>query len=103
MVLRCLCGGSVSRQSAANRKQSAAEEAEAFDSCEQFVRQWQKRRELLVYLVRKDRLAEVEAAIVRLGPLLEEQGDEFSAELDTVQILLYRLIQGEAPLVSNIL
>ena len=66
----------------------AAEEAEAFDSCEQFVRQWQKRRELLVYLVRKDRLAEVEAAIVRLGPLLEEQGDEFSAELDTVQILL---------------
>ena len=41
--------------------------------------------------------------IVRLGPLLEEQGDEFSAELDTVQILLYRLIQGEAPLVSNIL
>ena len=81
----------------------AAEEAEAFDSCEQFVQQWQKRRELLVYLVRKDRLAEVEAAIVRLEPLLEEQGDEFSAELDTVQILLYRLIQGEAPLVSNIL
>ncbi len=110
VILVCLivlCAGSAflvnSSCSLVQEKLSAAQNAEISGSntkaeflCSEAYNIWKRREGLMGLCVSYDKLNEADRALCRLEPLLREECEEFSAEIETAHRILERLRDGES-------
>ncbi len=75
---------------------------EALTLCESAQRRWEKSQGILKLCVSYEKLAEAENIICRLKPLLEEDCDEFTAELAQAETVLRNIADGETPYFTNV-
>ncbi len=79
---------------------SMEDDERAAELCTEAYESFQGSQPLLVFCVPYDKLSEADRALCRLAPLLQEDCDEFSAELTATEKLLERIADGELPHLS---
>lgn len=79
---------------------SMNDDERAAELCTEAYESFQGSQALLVFCVPYDKLSEADRALCRLAPLLQEDCDEFSAELISAERLLVRMADGEFPHLS---
>ncbi|MBO5226905.1 MAG: DUF4363 family protein [Ruminococcus sp.] len=76
------------------------EEAKAL--CGEIERRWESFQGILKMCVSYEKLAETSNIIMRLEPLLEEDCDEFAAELAQAEYMLRNITESETPDFANV-
>ena len=70
--------------------------------CDTALEIWEDSQSILLCMVSRDKLTAAEESLCRLRPLLDEDCDEFSAELAMVQAMILNIDEGEMPYFTNI-
>lgn len=68
-----------------------------------FKSEWDSFYNEALFIIRGDRLFEIDNCYVRIVPLIESDNDELSAELSELKNLLVRTRESEFPTIFNIL
>jgi hypothetical protein len=96
------CGHVMSTLEQLRHAEEKGDTAEALTLCETAQKRWKEAQGILKLCVSYERLAEAENIICRLKPLLEEDCDEFTAELAQAQTVLKNITDGETPYFTNV-
>lgn len=75
----------------------------AIEMVDKLDRTWEGDYKLLSCLVRHEKLAELNASLAKLRPLLESNNDEISAEISTILFQISLIKETEFPYLYNIL
>lgn len=70
--------------------------------CNAAQERWEEVQGILMCVVSHEKLTQADQAFCRLCPLLEEDCDEFEAELAMVQAMIQHIVQEETPYLTNV-
>lgn len=101
-TVRINCGHVLSILDQLRHAEENGDTEEAIVLCESVQNGWEEAQGILKLCVSYERLAEAENIICRLKPLLEEDCDEFTAELVQAQTVLRNITDEETPYLTNI-
>lgn len=76
--------------------------SEALEYAGQFDSEWESFHHESIFIIRGDRLSEIENCYIRIIPLIETDNDELSAELAELKNILIHTKASEIPNIYNI-
>lgn len=76
--------------------------SEALEYAGQFDSEWESFHHESIFIIRGDRLSEIENCYIRIIPLIETDNDELSAELAELKSILIHTKASEIPNIYNI-
>lgn len=75
---------------------------EALIEADKLIDYWDKLRNKSHFLVRCDKIGNINASIARIKPYIEEDNDELNAEFESVKEMLKWFYKSEMPYPNNI-
>lgn len=74
----------------------------ALEYAVEFSEKWEKFHNEAIFMIRGDKLTEIENCYIRIIPLIEMENDELSAELAELKNILIHFNRSEIPNIYNI-
>lgn len=74
----------------------------AFEYAVEFSEKWEEFHNEAIFMIRGDKLAEIENCYIRIIPLIKMENDELSAELAELKNILIHFNKSEIPNIYNI-
>ncbi|MDE5946261.1 MAG: DUF4363 family protein [Oscillospiraceae bacterium] len=74
----------------------------ALEYAVEFNEKWEKFHNEAIFMIRGDKLSEIENCYIRIIPLIEMENDELSAELAELKNILIHFNKSEIPTIYNI-
>ena len=102
LTVKKSCGHVQSTLEQLRHAEANGDSEEAHRLCEAAQQRWENSQGILKLCVSYEKIAEAEQIIRRLKPLLEEDCDEFTAELAQAQAVLHSISDSETPYFTNI-
>ncbi|MBQ8823680.1 MAG: DUF4363 family protein [Ruminococcus sp.] len=76
---------------------------EAIKLCSTLQETWHNKKNFLIFTIRRDKLLNTEESIQKLQSMLESDCDEFTAEIESIKLMLDYIVKEEIPSIKNIL